>query len=500
MKFVIAMMQHETNTFSSLPTPYKSFSGATQYDHPPIGADAIAAYGGTDFPFAAFLDIASSAGAEVVTPIAAFAEPSGTVDDDAFLEICDRICAAVKDGCDAVMLDLHGAMVAQSFDDAEGELLRRIRECAPQIPIAVALDFHSHITETMVANATVITGYRTYPHTDMYETGRRAGETLMAALRGDIEPRMIWDSLPLISHLLRQTPNAQPMKDIMVRAVTAEAEGQVLNASIFGGFPFADITHVSLAAVIVVDGKNKEAASLITEMLQMAWERRADFIFHPEPLTETIAYAKTLHEGPTVIADHGDNSGAGGPADDMTVIAEMLRQGLSDIAAGPIWDPEAVAAMHEAGLGETVTLEIGGKTDTPSLGLKGQPLRLTGKVTGLSDGRFTIQGPMMTGFGVNLGRTALLDTGSLELVVSEDRCEAYDTGYLSHVGVDPTAKRYVVVKSRQHFCAGFEDLAKNIVLAAGLGVCTSEHERFKFRRLSRPIYPFDQEAEWLPRH
>ena len=499
MKIVAAIMQHETNTFSSLPTPYEAFAGATGFALPPTGEDVISAFGGTDCPFAAFLDLARAENAEVVTPIAAYAEPSGPVADAAFERISEQICDAVAAGCDAVMLDLHGAMVTESHDDGEGELLRRVRHVAPGVPVAVGLDFHSHITGAMAENATVIAGYRTYPHIDMYETGRRAGAVLLRALRGEVEPRIVWGALPIITHLLRQTPARQPMKDVMDLAIAAESEGRVLNASLFGGFPYADIPHVGLSAVLVADGKGGPADGLLDELLDLAWRRRAEFVFHPEPLETSITHAKTLEGGPIIIADHGDNSGAGGPSDDMSVIAEMLDQGLSDIVAGPIWDPEAVAILHEAGLGAEVTLEVGGKTATPSMGLTGRGLKLSGKVASLTDGRFTITGPMMTGFAVDLGRTAVLDTGRLELVVSEHRCEPYDLGYISHTGIDPTKKTYVVVKSRQHFRAGFEPIARHIVLAAGPGVCSSDHEKFPFTRLTRPIYPFDPETSWSGR-
>ncbi|MEM7222096.1 MAG: M81 family metallopeptidase [Pseudomonadota bacterium] len=496
MKIVSAIMQHETNTFSSLPTPYEAFAGATGLGEPPRGEAAIAAYGAIDCPFAAFLDLAKAEGAEVVVPIAAYAEPSGPVERAAFEAISEQICAAVAAGCDAVMLDLHGAMVCEHSDDGEGELLRRIRQIAPDLPVAVALDFHSHMTADMADNATVITGYRTYPHVDMYETGRRAGATLLRALRGEVRPRILWDALPMITHLLRQTPSAPPMAGIMAQAVEAEAQGAVLNASVFGGFPYADIPHVSLSAVLVAD-EHREAAArdLLDELLSAAWGERERFVFEAEPLARSIAHAKTLDGGPVVVADHGDNSGAGGSADDMSVIAEMLDQGLEDILAGPIWDPEAVAQLHAAGHGAEVTVTVGGKTATPDMGLKGRSLTLTGKVWGLSDGRFTITGPMMTGLAVDLGRTAVLESGPLQLIVSEQRCEPTDLGYLAHTGLVPTDKKYLVLKSRQHFRAGFEKIARHIVLAAGPGVCGSDYSQFPFRRLKRPIYPLDDFAD-----
>ncbi len=158
MKIVVALIQHETNTFSSLPTPYEAFAGTTGLSCPPSGDQAAAAYGKTDMAFGAFLELGETEGAEIVIPTAACAEPSGPVSNEAFERIADRVCEGVADGCDAVMLDLHGAMVTESLDDGEGELLRRIRQIKPRIPIAVALDFHANLTGEMVANSTIITG------------------------------------------------------------------------------------------------------------------------------------------------------------------------------------------------------------------------------------------------------------------------------------------------------------------------------------------------------
>ena len=493
MKFVIAMMQHETNTFSPLPTPYEAFAGGTGFGRPPEHDDALTAYLGTGTPFAAFLDLAEQAGADIVVPIAAYAEPSGPVARDAFETICRKICDAVAAGCDALFLDLHGAMVVEGLDDGEGELLKRVRKLAPNLPIAVALDFHTNLSEAMVANATVISGYRTYPHIDMYETGMRCGRILLRALAGDVEPRMQWGAAPMLPHMLRQTPAAQPMKDIMDRAIAAGDTGAVLDASVFGGFPLADIPHARLSAITVCDRRAGPEGSLLGDLLDMAWERRAAFVYDAEPPSRAVAHAKTLVESPVLLVDHGDNCGAGGSMDDMTVIGEVLRQGLENVAAGPIWDSEAVAAMRAAGAGAKITLPVGGKTDSPAIGLKGKPLELTGTVRNLTDGRFVITGPMMTGARADIGPSAVFDTGSMEILVCSKRWEPFDPGVFRHADIEPAKKRYLVIKSRQHFRAGFEDIAAHIVLAAGPGVCSSDYEQFPFRNLARPIYPLDRD-------
>ncbi len=490
-RFVTAIFRHETNTFSPLPTPLEAFDFVSGGGEPAGGEAAVAALSGTNNPVAAYLDIAREQGAELVFPIAANAHPSGPVADAAFEYVATAIAEAVAAGCDALLLDLHGAMVSQSHDDGEGELLSRLRAIAPDLPIAVSLDFHTNLSARMVENATVIAGYCTYPHVDMYQTGERAGRLLMRALAGEVRPRMAWRSLPMITHMLRQTPAQQPMKDIMDAAMAAEASSRVLAASLFGGFPHADIPHVGLSGLVVGDGDDLAAGELLAELMDLAWQRRADFVFEIEAPAESIARARELKGGPIVLVDHGDNAGAGGNQDTMAVLAEVMRQGLVDVAVGPIWDPPSVERMIAAGVGQTVDLELGGKTDVPAMNLKGEPLAISGAVRRITDGRFTVTGPMMTGMTLDMGRTAVLEAGTMEIVVSSRRMEPFDTGVFSHAGIDPRAKKYLLIKSRQHFRAGFGELAAHIVLVAGPGVCSSDYELFPFEKLRRPIYPLD---------
>ena len=299
--------------------------------------------------------------------------------DAAFDQMTGAIVEAVVKGCDGVMLALHGAMVTETYDDGEGELLRRIRRVAPDVPIAVALDFHSQMTDVMAKGATVIAGYRTYPHIDMAETSRRAGRTLLRALAGEVAPKIVWDSRPIMSSTLVHTPSREPMKSLMAMATEAEDTGRVLNASVFGGFPQSDIPHLALSAVVVCDRRTAEGELLLARILDQAWEQRAGFLFRPEPLSQQVARAKAMEGGPVILADHGDNTASGGTQDVMSVVEEAMRQGLEDACAGPICDPEAVARMIDAGVGAEITLDLGGRVDMPAMGLAAKPLRVSGR-------------------------------------------------------------------------------------------------------------------------
>ena len=494
MKLVIAQMKHETNTYSPVPTPLARFAlGGAE---PPEGAAAVAAYRGTGAAIAAFIELAEQAGAEYTLPIAAAAWPSGPVHDAAFEHIAWRICDAVAQGCDAVLLDLHGAMVTQRFDDGEGELLRRIRAIAPGVPIGVALDMHTNLYDAMAEHATVIAGYQTYPHIDMFETGLRAGRAVLALLAGQARPTQAWGRQPMLPHVMRQGTADEPNRSLQARCREMEAQG-VLSASVFVGFPNADIEFAGLSALVVTDGDPARARHCCDELLELAWTRRAEFVYRTEPLTESMARAQALAaakpagSGPVVLLDHSDNCASGGTMDTMTVLGAMLDAGLEDAAAFAVFDPQAVQQMMAAGIGAELTLDLGGKLDMPAIGLKGQPRSVTGRVQLLCDGRYRNRGPMARGELNDMGPTALFEIGGVQVVVISNHVEPHDMAAFTAVGIAPETKRFVMLKSRVHWRAGLGPLAHAVVECAGTGVCSSDYELLAFKKLRRPIYPLD---------
>ena len=486
MKFVIAQMKHETNTFSPVPTPLFAFGK----DGPYFDRDAFNAMRGTATPMGAFIDRATEFGAEIVTPVAGDSPPSGPVAHEAYTTMCDAIIKAVEQGCDALFLDLHGAMVVESTDDGEGDLLERLRRIAPKMPIAVALDLHANITEKMVTNCDVIAGYKTYPHVDMYQAGDQAARILLRYIKGEIKPVMAWGNRPILAQTLKMNTAEGAMRDFVNAAKQAEQQG-LLAATAFGGFPLADIPQAGLSAVVVADGNRQQAEEVCKSMLDLAWKRRDEFIYHGEPLAASIARAMQISEGPILLLDHCDNCASGGTQDTMRVLAEALRQGASNLAAGPIRDAQAVEHCVQAGVGAQVTLQVGGKMDMPSINLKGEPLQLSGIVRTISDGEYTITGPQLTGVRSYMGRTVVLDTGAAEIVICERAQEPWDLGVFTRVGIDPRRKKYIVLKSRMYFRPVFLPIAKAAIECNGVGVTSSDWTLFPYRKIRRPIFPID---------
>lgn len=493
MRLVLAHFLHESNSFSPVPTPWEAFGP----NGPHLGAAAISAMTGTRTPVGAFLDAASEWGAEVDLAIAGYASPSAPVDRVAFERACDLILEAIGRGCDGILLDLHGAMIVEGgLDDGDGELLRRVRAAAPEVPIGVALDLHANVTPTMVSNCDIIAGYHTYPHIDMYETGERVASAFIRLVRGEVRTNMALQQIPVLAQTLKMNTSEGAMHAFVSAAKAAERLPDVLCASAFGGFPMADIHDAGSSSVVVTDGNPELARRTAAAISLVAWEQRDDLIWHDSDLATSIATAKAASDRPILLIDHADNCASGGTQDVMTVLREALSQGLSSIAVGPIRDPEAVGQLIAAGVGAEIELPVGGKLDMPSIGLKGKPLVLRGVVRAITDGQYTITGPQLTGVRAYMGRTAVLETPDATLVVTERLQEPWDMGVFTSVGIDPTRFRYIMLKSRMYFRPVFLPIASRAIYCSGEGVTSSDHRRFRYERLRRPIFPIDENAHY----
>jgi len=489
MKIVIAMMKHETNTFSPIVTDWNRFENWGAY----FGRKAFQAYENTGMPMAAYINLAQKIKADIVTPVAAEAMPSGIVTADAYHRMSDAICEAIDAGCDLALLDLHGAMVAETTMDGEGTLLEKIRSIAPSLPIAVTCDFHCNLTRKMVDNCTALIGYKTYPHVDMYEVGLQVGKIVMDYMEGKTHPVMVHQQIPLLAHTLKQGTDDQPVKSLITACREAEKSESILAATFFGGFPLADIPDAGVSTIIIADKDKKAAKEKAREIAELAWHQKKTFVYHCKSLSESVKQAKQLNDYPVILLDHEDNCESGGTQDVMAVIKELMDQEVDGVAVAAVYDPDAVKKMQQAGVGAQITLSLGGKIAIPSLDLPGKPLKLKGSVKVLTDGQWTVHGPMYTGVNVDMGPTALFDTGKIKIVVVSLHHEPWDIGVFTSVGIQPQHEKFLLLKSRIHYRAGFAPIGKQTLHCDGEGVTTSRNELLNYQNLRRPIYPLDKE-------
>jgi microcystin degradation protein MlrC len=487
MRFFVAMFAHETNTFSTIVTDRRQFEARDLR----YGGEILEAYAGTGTCLGGMIDTARARGVTLVPSVATSASPAGRVAHDFYEEVETRILADLRAAgrLDGVLLDLHGAMVPDGMEDGEGRLLARVRETVGSaVPIAVTLDFHANVTREMVGAATVLHGYKTYPHVDMAERGREATERLIDVSAGRTRPTVAYRQPALLPPIGAQQTRQGPMRRLLALAEKMERDPAVVSVSVFAGFPLADIRDAGLSVYVVTDNEPALAERLADELASTAWEHRGEFVHEGLPVPDAVAAALAADGRPVVLADMADNTGGGAAGDTTELLRELVRVGARPCTVACVWDPEAAAACVRAGVGATVTLAVGGKIDPRH----GAPLTVTGRVRTLSDGRFVHTGPMFRGLDGRLGPTAVLDVDGVKVILISLRWQTLDPEMLRFVDIDPLGERIIVVKSTIHYRAAFEPIAHRIIEVDAPGLSSSNLTRFAFTRVRRPIFPLDQ--------
>jgi microcystin degradation protein MlrC len=370
-------------------------------------------------------------------------------------------------------------MVAEGYDDCEGDLLEKIRSIVGQQAIVGAeLDLHCHITEAMLRNATALVAYKEYPHIDILDRAEELFTILADAAEGKTRPTMAAYDCRMIG-TFRTTE--QPLRGYVDRMGALEGRERVLSVSLGHGFPWGDIADVGMKTLVVTDNDPAKAKDLARrlgeEIFAMREQIRPSFLGMDEALDRALA----IEGGPVVIADTSDNSGGGAPGDATFFIRCVRERGITGVASCYYWDPMAVRFCQEAGLGASFELRIGGKCGRSS----GDPLDLFVTVRGLAENvtqRFG-QAP------VNLGSLAWVSAEGLDLVLATQRCQALHPEGMTKLGLDPMRRKIVLVKSTQHFHAGFAPIAKAVLYAAPPGTLQPNYAEIPYTKLTRPYWP-----------
>lgn len=481
-RIAVGGFQHETNTFAPLMATLADFEQADAWPGLTTGEALFDAVKGINLPAAGFIDEARSLGHALVPLLWCSAQPSGFVTRDAFETISQRLLdeLSAARSLDAVYLDLHGAMVAEHIDDADGEVLARVREIVgPNVPIIASLDFHANVSARMVAQADGLVSYRSYPHVDMTETGVRSAALLHDVL--SLPARAKWyRPLPFLMPLTSQCTLVEPLRSLMAHAQRLE-RSPVMSLCLTPGFPAADVAKCGPS--IFGYGRDEESLDRAARELEgAALEREHEFALDLIGVTQAarLAHDADIPRGrPIILADTQDNPGAGGNADTMSLLKALIAARVGGVLAGVIWDAECAARAHEAGQGATLELAIGAKTGFPGE----TPLVDRFTVERLGDGRFIGTGPFYHGGRFELGPMALLRTGEVRIVVATRKQQAADAAMFRHVGAEPADCRVLVLKSSVHFRADFGELASRIVIVAAPGPNVADPCHLPFTRL-----------------
>ena len=489
-RIAIGEISHETNTFCADPTPVEPFK-RFQWQR---GEEIVAAHAGNRSYVGGMLDKTRELGLTAVPIFCTMTYPSGTITADAYAAMLHELLGGLQRALpvDAVCLSLHGAGVAEGVDDLEGDVLARVRALVgPDVPIAVALDLHGNITEAMVESADGLFGTMYYPHTDMYERGAEAVEFALRMLRGEIAPAMHLERLPQM--ITTCSTDLEPGNRLNKLCAEWETRPDLLDCTLFHGFPYADVPPVGMSVVAIADGDPKLAREAAQAVARAVWDAREEY--RPQVLSpaEAIAAALAIDGGPVVINDTSDNPGGGSPGDSTHLLRAMLDAGLTDACYAFVYDPQTAALAHEVGVGQTVRVRLGGKTDA----VHGTPIEAEAYIKGLTDGKFRYTTPMGRGMAADLGPMARLAIGGIDVLVASERNQVLDDEVFLLHGIDVRRRKIVALKSSAHFRAGYNHLAKSIITADAPGATTLRFEQaFTYARVRRPIWPLDEDTTY----
>lgn len=467
----------ETNTFSTLSIDLDAFRQTFLYrpgEHPEALTEVSA-------PLQVLRRRRDRWGWQLVEGTYAFALPAGRVDGDVYEALRDEILDQLRAAgpVDLVALSLHGAMCATGYDDCEGDLLSRVREIVgPGTPIGAELDPHAHLSEDMVRCADVLVAFKEYPHTDFLERGEELIDLLERCARSGWRPAKGVFDCRMIG---RFHTTREPMKQFVQTMIDCESSPGIASVSLIHGFPWADVADMGTKCLVLADEDttaNEVARRLGNRLLAI----REQTFAPPLPLDEALASALARPDGRVVLADVSDNPGGGAAGDSVVVLERILEAGVP-ACLGPLWDPAAVAAAHDAGVGTRLRLRLGSRGGVGA----GPPPELELEVTGLADEAWQT----WAGTRMSLGRACALRCGRVEIAAVSIRDQAYGPDLFGAVQIDPLAHRLVVVKSAQHFAAGFAPIADAIVLAAGGGPLETDFRRIPYRHVRRPLWPLD---------
>lgn len=478
----VAGIYHETNSFAPGVTTLNDFKDTWIDKHEVY----FSKYQGTRTSMGGTIDSAQVNDVELIPGLYTETTPSGMVTEEAVDSLIDSLVDSLPDRIDGLILILHGAMVSESYPDVEAEIVNRIRmKVGMSLPIVVTLDLHANTSETLVKNTNCIVGYDTYPHIDAYERAVEATDILIQTVKGKIKPTMAWESSRMIVPPQTMMTNKAPMKTLMQYAKELEKKPNILHVTVAGGFPFSDILDAGMSFVVTTDGDEVLAKKSAKELSQLAWELREKFTF--EELTIEEAYDWTLqqNESPIIWIEGSDNVGGGSPADATHVLKFLVESDQKSLMV--IHDSEVALKAHALGVGEILDCMLGGKSDQ----LHGEPVHIRGNIRLLSDGKFKYKGPYMAGREGDMGRTAVVETDNMTIVITEHRIPPFDINHIKSIGIDPEVYKIIVVKAAVAWKTSFGDISKGEVYLDTPGCCSANLQHFNYKHIKRPIYPLD---------
>ena len=457
------------------------------------GEEALDYFRGKRSNLSGMIDICEREGVELIPTTYGSPDSKGRVLNESYYSLLYPMLEGIEKAMpvDGVLLLLHGGGATEDEDDLEGHVLEQVRKIVgDKIPIVTPLDMHANIGPKMMKYGSFYCGYDTYPHIDGYERSCEVTQLLIDSIRGKIDPKIAYAQPNMIITPVMQKSGYYPMKDVIQKAHDIESEQGILSATVSAGYPYADVPYPGVTMMVIADGDEALAQKKANELSDFCWDLRLDFLARVVPMDRALDMALAEPEGPVVLTDQADNPGGGPPQDGTIALKAMLDRGVTNACVVVLRDPEAVGKAIEAGIGNTVTMKIGGKTEP----WVGDPLKVTGLVKTITDGKYTPKGPMSRGTESSMGNTAVLNVKGIDIILTEKTQQATDLELYRSLGIEPTDYKILLIKSCVHYRAAHESIAKRIIEVDLPGWHGTRLAAFPWKKLNRPVFPLDVEA------
>ncbi|MES2945184.1 MAG: M81 family metallopeptidase [Pseudomonadota bacterium] len=478
MRVFTAALATETNTFGPMPTGMQSFRDRSYFKAGTHPAHMTYLAGAV---WAALLR-AKESGWDVVQGLVAASQPSGTVTRATYELLRDELLQDLRNALpvDMVALGLHGAMVADGYDDCEGDLLAHVRAIVgPDVVVGATLDLHGNLSAAMVANADLLVSYKEYPHTDMLERANELLDLCAAKVEGRIR---ITPAVVDCEMFVTMFTTREPARSFVDRLMAMEGQGGVLSISVMHGFAWGDVPDMGTKVLVYTDGDASKAASVARRLADQLVAMRDELTVTYPDIDSALDQALAFAETPVLMADGADNPGGGAAGDATFILQRVLARGIGNVAMGPFWDPIAVRIAMDAGVGTSLSLRVGGKVGP----LSGSPVDLQCSVKAI------VRDMVMTGLSkarIPMGDSVLIEANGVELVLISLRMQAVGTDLFTQFGCDLAKKRLIVVKSSQHFHAAFSKYGKHVIYAGAPGSVTLNIQTLPYRKINYPKWP-----------
>lgn len=480
MKIFSASLATETSTFGPMPTGLSSF---IEQGYFPAGTHPkeMTFFSG---PLSAARIRCETYGWELVEGLVACAQPSGTTTRHAYETLREELLVDLRNALpvDIVVLGLHGAMVADGYEDCEGDLLMHVRRLVGEhVVVGAEIDPHSHLTPEMLAHSDMLVAFKEFPHTDVLARGLDLVDLAVATLEQRVRPAAAIADCHMIAVI--RTPT-EPARGFVDRILAMEGRNGVLSISVCHGFPFGDVASMGTKILVYTDGDTAKAQQLADQLAAELYAMRADLEPVYPGIDEALDTALAFDGGPVVLADAADNPGDGAAGDSTFILRRLVERKIRQVAMGPLWDPVAARIAFDAGVGARLALRVGGKIGPFS----GSPMDLVVTVKALVKD-MVMNG--LAGTAMPLGDCALVEADGIEIVLITLRNQAMGTDMFTQLGVDLAAKKMVIVKSTQHFYASFSAVAKQVLFVDAPGSAAMDLRRLDYQKVQRPKWPLD---------